>query len=287
MSRSYNKVGLIAGGGKLPHAVRSGAVQSGYDIFTLALTGFSKADDFDGDAAQFRIGDFGKIVKRLKSEKVDAICFAGIVTRPDFSALRPDMGGLKYLPGIIKAARGGDDALLAHVSDIFEKEGMIVIGPQEICASLLAPLGVIGAISPKDAYQEDIDKARSIAKAIGALDIGQGAVVSGGLVLAVEAQEGTQAMLERVAGLPVELRGDSAARAGVLAKMVKPGQESRLDLPTIGVDTINAAARAGLAGIAVEQGRAFILDRDQMIAAADKAGLFVIGLVPQDDGDHV
>lgn len=286
MSRAYNKVGLIAGGGKLPHAVRSGALQSGYDIFTLALTGFAKAEDFDGDAAQFRLGDFGKIIKRLKSEKVDAICFAGIVTRPDFGALRPDFGGLKYLPGAIKAARGGDDALLAYVSSIFEKEGMTVIGPQEICASLLAPQGVLGAVSPSKAHEDDITKARTIAKAIGALDIGQGAVVSGGLVLAVEAQEGTQAMLERIASLPEALRGDSTARCGVLAKMIKPGQESRLDLPTIGLETVNSAARAGLAGIAVEQGRAFILDRDQLIEAADKAGLFVIGLDPQDDGAH-
>lgn len=279
---NYYKIGLIAGGGLLPHAVREGALQSGYDVFTAALTGFADADDFDGDAAQFRLGDFGKLVKRLKKEKVDAICFAGIVTRPDFSALRPDLGGMKYLPGIIKAAAKGDDALLAHVTKIFEKEGIAVIGPQEVCTSLLAPEGALGAVTPSKSHQEDIAKAQEIAKAIGALDIGQGAVVCAGLVLAVEAQEGTEGMLSRVSDLPEALRGTAKARRGVIAKMVKPGQETRLDLPTIGVQTVKSAAKAGLAGIAVEAQRAFILERIAMIKAADKAGIFIIGLKPNE-----
>lgn len=278
---ALSKVGLIAGGGALPHAVVAGANQSGIEIFIATLDGFSIEGDFHGcDTDRFRLGDFGRLIKTLKAKKVDAICFAGIVTRPDFSSIRPDARGLKYLPGLLKAATKGDDALLHFVTQIFEKEGIAVIGPQDLCAGLLAPAGVIGAVTPTDAQRDDALKARDIAKAIGALDIGQGAIVSAGLVLAVEAQEGTDLMLERVKALP-QTHKNGAARAGVLAKMVKPGQEDRTDLPTIGLQTVEGAAAAGLAGIAVEQGRAFIMDRDALVAAADKAGLFIMGLEPQ------
>jgi DUF1009 family protein len=257
-------------------------MESGIEVFVATLEGFSRPEDFANAPSQsFRLGDIGRLVKKLKSEKVDAVCFAGIVKRPDFSQLKPDLGGMKYLPGAIKAATKGDDGLLHYVTSIFDKEGIKVIGPQVLCKSLLAPLGPLGKFDIPDDMMADALKAREIAKAIGALDIGQGAIVNRGLVLAVEAQEGTDAMLSRVAGLPSALIGDSEARCGVLAKMVKPGQEDRLDLPTIGLDTIIGAAYCGLAGIALEQGRAFIIDKERVIAAADAQGLFVVGLKPE------
>ncbi|MEE9347278.1 MAG: UDP-2,3-diacylglucosamine diphosphatase LpxI [Robiginitomaculum sp.] len=276
---SYSRIGIIAGGGDLPHSVIAGAIEGGAQVFIAALEGFSAPEDFgDMDAQPFRLGEVGRLIKTLKSKNLEAICFAGIVARPDFSALRPDLGGVKYLPGAIKAATKGDDGLLRYVASIFDKEGIKVIGPQQLCEGILAPLGPLGAHDIPDAMMSDAIKARETAKAIGALDIGQGAIVCKGLILAVEAQEGTDAMLSRAAGLPGALIGDSEARAGVLAKMVKPGQEDRLDLPTIGVGTIIGAAYAGLAGIVLEQGRAFILDREGVIAAADAQGLFVVGL---------
>lgn len=276
-----SKVGLIAGGGPLPHAVLAGASDAGTDMFVATLDGFSDPEDFpEHDTDRFRIGDIGRLVKTLKAKKVEAVCFAGIVTRPDFSSIRPDARGLKYLPGLIKAATHGDDALLTYITAMFEKEGVSVIGPQALCKTLLAPAGVIGSVQPTDTQMEDAYKARDIAKAIGALDIGQGAVVSAGLVLAVEAQEGTDRMLARIPSLPLDYK-NGQARAGVLAKMVKPGQEDRIDMPTIGLTTLDGVIKAGLAGIAVEQGRAFIMDRSALIEAADKAGVFIIGLAPE------
>ena len=277
----YSKVGLIAGGGPLPRAVIAGAREGGTDVFVAALKGFSDPEDFDGvDAQGFRLGEIGRLVKTLKAEKVEAICFAGIVKRPDFSALRPDARGLKYLPGVIKAAAKGDDSLLRYVTQMFEKENIAVIGPQELCKTLLAPAGHMGGVSPDAGQMQDAQKARSIAKAIGALDIGQAAVVSAGLVLAVEAQEGTDLMLARVAQLPADLK-DGTNTSGVLAKMVKPGQEDRIDLPVVGLHTLAGVIDAGLSGIVVEAGRAFIMDRAELITQADEAGIFITGLEPE------
>jgi DUF1009 family protein len=144
---------------------------------------------------------------------------------------------------------------------------------------------VWGAHAPSDAHRRDIARAAKVAAATGALDIGQGVVVCDGLVLAVEAQEGTDQMLRRVAELPERLRGTQAARRGVLVKRPKPIQERRIDLPTIGVRTIEGAARAGLSGVAVEAGGALVVRRADVIAAADAAGLFVFGFSPADVGE--
>lgn len=271
---------LIAGGGPLPHAVLAGAKASSVDVYVVSLEGFSTQEDFQTTGGHFRLGELGRLIKTLRREKVEAVSFAGIVKRPDFKALRPDAGALKYLPGVIKAATHGDDALLRFVTGIFEKENIDVIGPQILCQNLLAGAGVLTDGKPSADDLADAEKARDIAKAIGALDIGQGAVVAAGLILAVEAQEGTDAMLSRVAGLPVDLKSNTD-RIGVLAKMVKPGQEDRVDMPTIGLDTVSGAIEAGLAGIAVETGRAFIMDRDAVLEAANAGGLFIIGLEPK------
>ena len=277
---NFKKVALIAGGGPLPHAVLAGAQASGIEVYVASLDGFSAQEDFQTKGGHFRLGDLGKLIKTLRRENVEAVSFAGIVKRPDFKALRPDAGALKYLPGVIKAATDGDDALLRFVTGIFEKENIKVIGPQMLCQSLLAEEGVLTSGKLSDDDMEDAQKAREIAKAIGALDIGQGAIVAAGLILAVEAQEGTDAMLARVASLPSDLKSETG-RLGVLAKMVKPGQEDRVDMPTIGLDTVSGAREAGLAGIAVEAGRAFIMDKDAVIDAANAGGLFIIGLEPK------
>ncbi len=284
------KICLIAGGGSLPKAVVQAAIEQGRDIYIAGLAGFFQPEDYEGCVLDsYRLGEFGRLIKTLKSKDIKAVTFAGTVKRPDFKAVRPDMGGMKYLPGILKAATKGDDALLTHITKIFDKEGISLVGAQDICSGLVVQQGVLTQTQPNAAHMRDIDKARHIAKSIGALDIGQGAVVRDGLVLAVEAQDGTDGMLRHVGLLPDDIRGKkeatdsssssgSSVNRGVLAKMVKPGQELRIDLPTIGLTTIKAAIESGLDGIAVEEGGAFILDREAAITEADKAGLFIIGL---------
>jgi len=272
-------IGLIAGGGDLPKHVSLAAKQDGHEISVIALKGFADPKDFDLDKA-IGAAEFGKMTKALKKAKATHVCFAGIVKRPDFKTLKPDLKGMFHMGGAVKAAKQGDDALMRYLLELFEKEGFEVIAPQDVCKSLLLSEGILGAISMTEIHKEDAKKACEIATKIGALDIGQGTVVCGGVVLAVEAQEGTDEMLKRVADLPVEIRGSASERKGVLAKMVKPTQETRVDLPTIGPATIENASAAGLAGIVAEGGRAFIIDRDEVIALADAAGIFIAGLPP-------
>ena len=274
------KIGLIAGGGKLPLAVVQAAQAQGIEVFTAIIQGAANAADFPADSAEFHIGEFGKMTKAFKRAKCTQVCFAGKVERPDFRELKPDFKGMRHLPGALRAAKKGDDALLKYVVQTFEKDGFEIAAPQDICRSLLMPEGPLGNVNITAEYRDDTEKACKTAQAIGGLDIGQGAVVCRGLVLAVEAQEGTDAMLDRVAQLPENIRGSAEIRAGVFAKMVKPGQEVRVDLPTIGLSTIRRAEKAGLSGIAVEAGKCFVMDRDDLIDAADKAGMFVIGIPP-------
>ena len=279
--QDVGKVGLIAGGGSLPQEVVAGARAMGLPVYIARLKGFADASDFEGQTQEFGLAAFGTLVKALRNENCTHICFAGTVTRPDFSTLKPDAGAIKRLPGVIKAAAKGDDALLSYLVAEFESEGFDVIAPQTLCASTLMPQGALGKTKPGNEHKADILKALAIAKSIGGLDIGQGAVVCNGLVLAVEAQEGTDAMLERVAALSPAVRGSSKKRAGVLAKRLKPQQEFRIDLPTIGVDTVERAAAAGLAGIVLIAEHAFVLDQISVKRAADKYGLFIHGHVPQ------
>ena len=184
------------------------------------------------------------------------------------------------LPKVIAGARKGDDALLRVMVEVFEKAGFEVQGAHEVMDDLTLPLGLLGSRSPNADDLADAGRALEVARAIGQMDIGQAAVVARGLVLAVEAQEGTDAVLARVAELPAHLKGRAGAGAGVLAKAPKPIQETRVDLPTIGLATIHGVARAGLAGIVGEAGRLLVLDREAVIALADELGVFILGVDP-------
>ena len=272
------KLGLIAGGGNLPIEIAEHCERLGRPFFVVRLKGFADEalDRFPG--ATIGIAELGKAIQTLKRAGCEAVTMAGLVDRPDFASLTPDLRGLKALPGIVAAARKGDDALLRQVLGEFEKDGFLVEGAHQVMGDLTLPLGPLGRIAPSPEQVADIQRALQVARAIGDLDIGQGAVVCDGLVLAVEAQEGTDAMLRRVAGLPESIRGSVQAPRGVLAKAPKPIQETRIDLPTVGLNTIRRAANAGLAGVAGEAGRVLVLDRDEVITLADELGLFVVGV---------
>lgn len=274
------KIGLIAGGGDLPDHVCAAAMEAGELGLIIALDPFVAKGKFP-KADRLRLGQFGKMVRRLKRANCTHVCFAGIVKRPDFKRLKPDLKAIRHLPKVIQAAGRGDDELMRQILALFEDEGFGIISPQEVCADLMLTEGVMGAIPMTDDHRSDALKACETAAAIGALDIGQGAVVARGVVLAVEAQEGTDAMLMRLLNLPLELRGTAKARVGVLAKLVKPTQDIRVDLPTLGPETVRNAAEAGLAGIVAEAGGAFVMNRVETIRLADEAGLFIAGLPPK------
>ena len=274
------KLGLIAGSGSLPAMVADHCRAAGRDYFVIRLKGFADPGMGLHPGADVGLGQLGKCIKLLRQEGCKAVCFAGKVDRPDFSKLVPDMRGMTALPGVIAAARKGDDALLRRIVQEFEKEGFVIEGADQVEGGLTMPHGPLGRHAPGPEHEADIAKALQVAREIGRLDVGQGAVVCDGLVLAVEAQEGTDAMLRRVADLPAAIRGSPEHPKGVLAKAPKPIQETRVDLPTIGLATVNRAARAGLAGIVGEAGRLLVVDRDAVIAMADDLGLFIYGVGP-------
>lgn len=270
-------LGIIAGLGQLPVQVADAAIARGQGIYVLRLKGFEEPALSDYPGQTVGIAELGKTFKALRQAGCEQVCFAGIVKRPDFSALKPDLKGMSLLPKAISAARKGDDALLTFMIESFEAEGFKIIGADEAAGNLKAANGLLAGPQPSEDQLKDIEKAAKVALEIGRLDIGQGAIVADGLVLCVEAQEGTDEMLRRCAGLPTEIRGTPTARRGVLAKRPKPQQERRIDLPTIGVPTVEGAAEAGLAGIAFEAGGALLVDAEAVKARAEALGLFLYG----------
>ena len=185
-----------------------------------------------------------------------------------------DLEGAKLLARVGRAAFAGDDGLLAAVIRVLTEEGFRVMGMHEIMREAVAPAGVLTKATPDAQAMTDINRGVQVARLLGSADVGQGCVVQQGLVLAVEAAEGTDAMLARCA--PLARPGPG----GVLVKLVKPGQDRRADLPTIGPRPVDAAAAAKLRGIAFEAGGTILTDRAALAQAADTAGLFLIGIDP-------
>ncbi len=283
---NWRKLGVIAGGGELPIVLAEHCAHEGLAYFIARVAGLASPALERHPGAAHSLGAMGARIAALREAGCDAIVLLGQVPRQDPRTLDLDEAGLAMLPALLAAGPLGDDALLRAVLSEHERIGFRVLGAEEVMAELLAPAGVWGAAAPKPGALADIKRAASIAAAIGAFDVGQGIVVCEGLVLAVEAQEGTDSMLERVARLPAALRGSPDARRGVLVKRPKPMQERRIDLPTIGVRTIEGADRAGLAGVAVEAGGALAVRRTELVAAADRAGLFVHGFTRAEVGEN-
>ncbi|MBA4804384.1 MAG: UDP-2,3-diacylglucosamine diphosphatase LpxI [Brevundimonas sp.] len=271
------KLGLIAGGGALPLSVAARCEAEGRPVFVVRLAGFADPHLAHYPGIDAGMAEIGRILSAMKKADCRAVCLAGMVNRPDFRTLKPDFKGATLLPGIIKAASQGDDALLRKILSVFEAEGFAVEGADDILGGETLPAGALGALQPTAEQLSDLRKALHVAEKSGELDIGQGAVVCEGLVLAVEAQEGTDAMLMRVAGLPADLRGAPGAPKGALAKAPKPIQDLRVDMPVIGARTVELAAAAGLAGVAGIAGKLIVIDRPAIIAAADRLGLYVWG----------
>lgn len=266
------KLGLIAGAGGLPVALAAFCDTVGRPLFVVRLKGFADAALEARDGLTLDMLDYERGLLALKAAGCVSICFAGGIGRPDFDAAAPGA-----VPADLVEARGGDDRLLSAVISRFEAEGFTVEGAHEIMTTLTLGDGPQGRHAPNARDQADMARALLVARAVGELDVGQGAVCRDGLVLAVEAQEGTDAMLERVAILCGAVRADPDKRRGVLAKASKPGQDLRIDLPAVGPTTLVKAAEAGLAGVVGEAGRVLIIDRETTLRLADDLGLFLYG----------
>lgn len=276
-------LGILAGGGELPVAIAECATQNGKSLFVAALKGIA-----DEALARFphewvSLGETGRTLSLLKQRGCSEIVLAGKVSRPKWSDVKLDAKAVMTLPKVVAAARKGDDALLRSFVQILEGEGFRVVSVAEAAPALVARQGGYSRTAPSAGDMDDIRLGARVVKGLGQFDVGQAAAVCDGLVLAVEAAEGTDAMIARISTLPEHLRGTPGKRRGVLVKARKPTQDGRTDLPVIGKQTIENAAAAGLRGVAVEAGSALIVNRNAVAETADRLGLFVFGFVPLSD----
>ncbi|MEQ9348849.1 MAG: UDP-2,3-diacylglucosamine diphosphatase LpxI [Thalassospira sp.] len=272
------KLGIIAGGGQLPARLASAAQMAGQAVFVVKLDGH--ADDAELDQYPhivLRLGAAAKILDAMKANACQDVVLAGKVARPSFSAMRPDWRAAKLLMKVGMKALG-DDGLLRLVGQELEREGFRLVGAHDILTDLTVTEGVLGAITPDDQAMSDARHGLRVARILGQADVGQGCVVQQGLVLALEAIEGTDEMVRRSA----LYRRDGVG--GVLVKSSKPQQDKRLDLPAIGLTTIEEAHKAGLRGIALLAGGTMIIDRKAVIARSDALGMFLVGLPDQGEG---
>lgn len=267
------KIGIIAGSGALPGSLVAACKRTGRPFFVLALKG--NADPMllpkNIPIKWIRLGAVGEGFAEMRRENVEEIVMIGGVRRPSLLELRPDWRGLKFFAKAgIRAL--GDDGLLRAVINEIESDGFKVVGADSVVPSLVASKGVYGKVVPRLSDLEDIRRGFDVAKILGKADVGQAVIVQQGLVLAVEAIEGTAALIERSRDLKREGGG------GVLVKVVKPGQERRADLPTIGPQTVQSIYDAGFKGIAVEAGSVLLADAQQTTQLADELGIFVVGV---------
>lgn len=266
------RLGIVAGDGGLPRRLVESCRATGRDVFVLALEGAAEpATVRDVPHAWCRIGAAALGLALLRENNVTELVLAGGIRRPSLAALRPDWRAAKLFARIGFRALGDDGLLSAVVSEL-EHEGFRVIGPDQLLDGASVGEGPLGEIRPDAQAMVDIEHGFRIARTLGALDVGQAVIVQQGLVLGVEAIEGTDELLRRCAALRREGPG------GVLVKVAKPGQERRADRPTIGLRTVALAAETGLRGLAIEADATIVLDREEVIHAADRAGLFVVGV---------
>lgn len=282
MAPAAGRLAVIAGYGRLPQHIAAAARAAGEDPFIFTLTGEGDQDWSGFEHMPLVISDLSRFSAAVRKHGIGRVVMSGGVRRrPAISELRPTWRSLRSMREVFRALAGyGDDKMLRVAISLIEQEGVRVVGAQDFAPDLLAATGPIGTCAPKAGDSADISAGMEAALALGRLDIGQGAVSVGGRVVALEGLEGTDEMLARVAGLRASGRL-RAGFSGVLVKMCKPSQDLRADLPSIGPATVAGAVRAGLAGIAVEAGRSLVLDRAELIEAANRAGIFVIGIEPR------
>lgn len=278
-SGERSPLAIVCGGGSLPFAVAEAARRSGRPVYLLAIRGWADpvaAARYPHDWVA--LGQAGRLRDLLRSAGCRDVVCVGTLLRPPLRALRLDGLTLRLLPRLFRLFRGGDDHLLSGVVRLFEEHGFRLLGAHQVAPEILMPAGPLGTRVPSERDLEDARHGFALIDAIGPFDVGQAAVVAAGRVLAVEAAEGTDQMLARIAELRINGRIGLAPGIGVLVKAPKPAQERRIDLPSIGPATVAAARAAGLAGIVVRAGSAIVVEPEAVAAAADRAGLFVMGI---------
>ncbi|MBE7637564.1 UDP-2,3-diacylglucosamine diphosphatase LpxI [Sneathiella sp. P13V-1] len=272
------KIGIIAGRGDLPLSLASSLEKRGLSFHFLLVEGEADPNRYSGFPHDIvPIAKVGKFLKALKKSGCTAVTLAGPVSRPNFSKLIPDFEGAKLIARIGGALSKGDDGLLSAVTNYIEEKGYHVLGAHELEEELTISSGPLNDIIPSSDQLGDIEKGSVICRQIGALDIGQAIVIRKGYVLAVEAAEGTEKLLNRCEDLSWE------SQAGVLVKLPKPGQNLKADMPTVGLDTLQQMKSANLSGLVIEAGNTIILDREEFLKKANTLGLFIYAIEASGD----
>lgn len=281
--RTGTPIAIIAGGGALPEMVREAALRSGRRPLLIAIIGEADERTFASPVVErLHYGQIGKLFGMLRAEGCrEAILIGWIRRRPNYWRVWSDLGTLRILPKLLWHMRKGDDHLLSVIAGLLAKRGVKVVGPLEIAPELAMPGGFLTPREPDDAGRRDIAAAAAAARRIGRLDVGQGSVAIGGVAVATEDAEGTDALLKRVRDLRRD--GRLPGSGGVLVKCMKPQQDARLDVPTLGPETARHAKAAGLDGVAAEAGRTLLAGREETIAAFAAAGLFLYGMASAGD----
>jgi len=276
-------LGIVAGGGGLPLAVADAVSRRGRPVVMFPMRGWADAAAERHPHHWIAVGQFGRLFRLARRAGCRDLVFIGALARPAISQIRLDWTTLRALPRLVRAFRGGDDRLLSGVGRIFEDHGFRLVGAHEVAPEILAPAGTLGRHSPGERERHDIDLALGLLAAIGPYDVGQCVAIADGHVLAIEAAEGTDRVLDGVEALRREGRVHSPPGVGVLVKAPKPGQDRRFDLPSIGPQTVEGIARAGLAGLAVVAGATILAEAERVVRLADERGLFVVGVAPRED----
>jgi DUF1009 family protein len=265
---------IVAGAGALPLTL-AGVLRAAGAPFVLAgVEGFAP----EGSDVMFRLERLMPFLDTLHDRGVARVAFAGALHRPRLDPAMFDPRTAALAPRFVAAMQGGDDATLREVIALFEENGLEVVGAADLAPDLLPGPGVLGRVAPDRVAESDAARAAGIVAALGAVDVGQAAVVARGVCLGVEAIAGTDALLDMVAGLPGHLR--ARGRAGLLYKAAKPMQDRRIDLPALGPGTVARAHGAGLAGVAFQPGGVMVLDLEATVARADDLGLFLWAWAP-------
>jgi DUF1009 family protein len=266
------KLGILAGNGAMPKEVVDYCKATGRDFFVVGLEPHVLPETVqDTPHVLAKIGEIGKILKNFQKNEVKEIVFAGGVRRPTLKELIPDWEGAKLMTKFAIRRMTDDDIFRVLINEI-ETKGFKVVGAQEVIPQMMLLEGACGKTKPSKEDLEDIQTGIKVAKALGALDVGQACVVQESMILAVEAKEGTDTMMDRI---PAVKR---SGKAPILVKVVKPGQETRVDLPTIGPRTIETLKRNGIKGMAVEIGGTLLLEREKTVKMADDAKIFIVGV---------
>jgi UDP-2,3-diacylglucosamine hydrolase len=270
---------ILCGGGSFPGAVAESVKRRGRRPVMFPVRGWADPAVVERYTHHWcAIGQAGRFFRLARAEGCREAVFIGTLLRPALTQLRPDWTMLRLMPRIAAVFRGGDDRMLSGIAALFEEGGVRIVGVGEVAPDILVPLGQLARHAPSERDRADIALGLKLVATLGSFDIGQAVVVADGHVVAVEASEGTDNMLLRVAQLRSEGRFTKPVGVGVLVKAPKPGQDRRFDLPAIGPRTIENVARAGLGGLAVAAGSAIVAEPDKMGAAADRAGIFFVGV---------